>query len=203
MDVILLHGMGRTPFSMLFLRQRLVQLGHQPRLFGYSSTFESIEDVAGRLIEVIGTQIAPRPYALIGHSLGTVIIRYTVPKLAQHPAVCFFLAPPIVACTGAKMFSSFLPYQLYNGEMGQLLAKDEFMEQLPMPENVKIYVGTGGPQADWLPLGSQPNDGILSVDEATGPYSELVTPVDTLHTFIMNSDEVLADIAQTLEELQP
>lgn len=203
MKIFLIHGMGRSPLSMIFLQYRLAKLGHQPKLFGYSPTFESLDRVTDRLVDVIDREVASRPYALLGHSLGSVIIRNATPHLNdQQPSVCFFLAPPMVACTGAKMFSTFLPYQLVNGEMGQLLAQDDFMEQLPMPDNTKIYAGTVGPRIPWYPIGNAPNDFILSVEEATGVYSDIATTVHATHTFIMNSDEVLDDIVQTLEEIQ-
>ncbi len=140
-------------------------------------------------------------YALLGHSLGTVIIRNAIPELSNQPNACFFLAPPVVACKGAKITSSLLPYKIVNGEMGQLLAQDDFMAQLSMPENTKIYAGTRGPRLPWLPLGERPNDCVLAVDEAIGPYSHIATTVPSTHTFIMNSDLVVDDIARTLDSL--
>jgi hypothetical protein len=46
-----------------------------------------------------------------------------------------------------------------------------------------------------------PNDGILSLDEATGPYAALGVEVSALHTFIMNSRQVVEDMLGTLETL--
>ena len=55
--------------------------------------------------------------------------------------------------------------------MGQLLADKPFMLQLPLPPvPTRIYAGVGGPRASWLPFGTEANDGILSVPEATGCY---------------------------------
>jgi hypothetical protein len=34
MDLVLIHGMGRTSLSMLRLRRRLRRAGHNPMLFG-------------------------------------------------------------------------------------------------------------------------------------------------------------------------
>lgn len=39
MDMVLVHGMGRMPLSMLRLHRRLRRSGHHPVLFGYSPTF--------------------------------------------------------------------------------------------------------------------------------------------------------------------
>ncbi|NEO88098.1 MAG: alpha/beta hydrolase [Spirulina sp. SIO3F2] len=203
MHCILIHGMGRTPFSMLPLHYRLKQAGHTSRLFGYLPAIDSLEQVSDRLITIIEQTARNRPYVLIGHSLGSVIIRATVPKLTQHPPqTCFFLAPPMVACQAARFFSRFWPYQFINGEMGQLLTQDQFMSDLTLPANTKIYIGTGGPQADWLPFGNQPNDGILAAREAgLGSQAQVMT-VPAMHTFIMNSDAIFEDIIKTLSAVK-
>lgn len=199
-NLILIHGMGRTPLSMLYLQHRLRNLGHTTHLFGYSPTLESLQTVTDRLVQLIQTKIGSQPYALLGHSLGTIIIRNAYPQLSPHPPIaCFFLAPPMVACQAAKFFSKVGLYRLLTGEMGQLLAEDSFIDQLTLPPNTKIYVGTGGPRASWLPFGNEFNDGILSVAEASGGHKVVTVPA--IHTFIMNSTPVFEDIAQSLDAL--
>ena len=202
MDIILIHGLGRTPLSMLLLHRRLKQYGYKPHIFGYSPTFESLQRTANRLTRLIDQKIGTNPYALVGHSLGSVIIRHTQPQLTENPpTACFFLAPPMVACKAAHYFSKFPPLRIAGGEMATLLTQDDFMAQLTMPANTKIYVGTRGPRAPWFPLGDEPNDCVLSLSEATGPYADEATLVPAVHTFIMNSEQVLNDIHQTLKEM--
>ena len=143
-------------------------------------------------------------YALVGHSLGTVIIRTALGRLENRmPAACFFLAPPMIACKAAKFFSRFWPYQVAMGEMGRLLAVDDFMRRLPMPPTVRIYAGIGGPRAAWLPFGMEENDGILNVSEATGDYGATAIKVRSLHTFIMNSSQACNDMVRSLAMLDP
>lgn len=200
MDLVLIHGMGRTPLSMIGLQHRFQKQGHTPHLFGYSPTFESLQKVANRLVTLIQNSVSPKSYALIGHSLGTVIIRKAYPQLSQHkPSACFFLAPPMVACTAAKFFAKVWLYRVITGEMGQLLAQESFIEQLALPPNTKIYAGTGGPRRAWLPFGHNLNDGILSVEEASGGQQAIVMTVPSIHTFIMNSTIVFEDIALSLD----
>jgi hypothetical protein len=196
--------MGRTPLSMLLLAWRLKSRGHAVHLFGYSPTFETLDGASSRLVRRVHDRIGSRPYALGGHSLGTVIFRHALPGLGEHPpAVCFLLAPPLVACRAARFFAPCRLYQLLTGEMGQLLAREEFMRRLPLPERFKIYAGTCGPRASWLPFGHEANDGILSVEEASGDAGAAVVKVPSTHTFIMNSAAVFRDMAVTLEELAP
>lgn len=203
MNVLLIHGMGRTPASMLWLRHRLRGDGHRVALFGYSPTFESLERVTARLVRRIHRLGPDSRYALIGHSLGTVLIRNALKRLGDHPPdICFFLAPPLSASKAADLCSRFWLYRAVTGEMGQLLADEAFMARLPMPDRVRIYAGTGGPQRTWLPLGTEPNDGIVTVAEASGHAPEAVQEVDAMHTFIMNDASVIVDIREQLHQVE-
>jgi pimeloyl-ACP methyl ester carboxylesterase len=202
MDVVLLHGMGRTPLSMLRLSRRLRRAGHHPILFGYSPTFETLQGATARLARLIERRIDSTHYALVGHSLGTVLIRSALGQLHNRaPSACVFLAPPMLACRAARFFSRFWPYQWLMGEMGQLLAQDAFMQHLPMPTvPTRIYAGVSGPRASWLPFGMEPNDGILSLSEATGSMAAQAVEVTALHTFIMNSTQVGEDMIRFLAQ---
>lgn len=200
MDVVLVHGMGRTPLSMLRLRRRLRRAGHRAILFGYSPTFETLQGASDRLARRVRRRVDTARYSLVGHSLGTVIIRTALGELEDHPPrACCFLAPPMVACRAARFFSRFWLYRVLMGEMGQLLASEAFMQRLPLPAvPTRIYAGTGGPRAAWLPFGMAPNDGILEVAETTGAFAGEVVEVPSVHTFIMHSKQVAADIAEFL-----
>lgn len=205
MKLILIHGMGRTPLSMLRLRRRLRRAGHEAFLFGYSPTFETLQGASGRLARLIEARAGSAPYALVGHSLGTVIVRATLARMeGRMPAACFFLAPPMVACRAARFFSRFWLYKMMAGEMGRLLASEDFMRGLPVPPGrLRIYAGTAGPRAAWLPFGMAENDGILSVAEATGHCAAATVRVPALHTFIMNSAPVVDDMIRSLATPAP
>lgn len=200
MHVVLIHGMGRTPGSMLRLRRHLKRAGHVPHLFGYSPTFETLDHAVVRLLHLLERRVGGDRYALLGHSLGTVIIRRALARLADHPpAACFFLAPPMRACKAARHFSRFRLYRWLTGEMGSLLADEAFMRGLPIPSGtLRLYVGTRGPRAARLPFGMEENDGILSVGEASGDLADRVLRVKALHTFIMHHPAVYADVLATL-----
>lgn len=198
MDIVLIHGMGRTPASMLILKQRLAKLGHKTHLFGYAAWAENLETVSARLIRKIERHVGSQPYAVIGHSLGSVILRRALTSLtANPPSHTFLLAPPMRACKAARYFSRFRLYRTLTGEMGSLLADESFMQSLPLPPNTVIYAGTAGPRASWLPFGNAANDGILSLDEVVSDSGERVE-VAASHTFIMNSRAVVDDIVRRL-----
>ena len=194
MDAILIHGMGRTPLAMSLLAARLRASGVRPLLFGYSVTFERLDGCVRRLERFIARRIGTREYIIIGHSLGTIITRTTLPRLIHKPAACFLLSPPARACKAARYFAPYRFTRLFGGEMAQLLANQQFMESIP-PTGVpmKIYAGTAGPRGRYSPFGDEPNDSVLTVKEMTLPDVPLQT-IPVLHTFIMNSKVVTQDI---------
>jgi hypothetical protein len=202
MDMILIHGMGRTSASMWLLKYRLKKAGHNPILFGYSSAWDSIEKTSNRLSTLISKLDTTKNYVLIGHSLGTVIIRYTLSKLINNqPKACFFIAPPTVVCSAAKRLSNFWLFKILTGSMGQLLANEQFMSMLSFPMNTTIYSGTKGPKVKWLPLGDNVNDCILTLDETRGDENTRHVLIHSTHTLIMNNNHVFQDINHYLDSV--
>jgi len=196
MHAILIHGMGRTPIAMSILAARLQRSNIRPHLFGYSVTFERWDECIQRLENFITKRTRASEYIIIGHSLGTVLTRATLPRLIHKPAACFFLAPPTQVCKAAHNFAHHRFAKLLTGEIGQLLANKQFMESLPFTGvPTKIYAGTGGPRGRYSPFGEEPNDGVLAVKETFLPSVPIQT-IPAIHTFIMNSKVVTQDIVK-------
>ena len=199
MDAILIHGMGRTPIAMSLLARRLRQADIRPHLFGYSVTFERWEGCVQRLERYIIKRVRNEEYIIVGHSMGTVLTRAVLPRLIHKPAACFLLTPPAQACKAARYFAPFRFTRLFGGEMAQLLANQQFMESLPVPNvPAKIYAGTAGPRGRYSPFGDEPNDSILTVKETMLPNVPLQM-IPVLHTFIMNSKVVTQDIVENVK----
>ncbi len=196
MRAVLVHGMGRTPLSMLILAARLRRRGLAPVFFGYSVTFESFLGCTERLRRFIDLRMGGSPFIAVGHSLGTVLLRSVYPQLRKPPVACFFIAPPGQACRAARTLAPHRLFKLATGQMGQLLANPEFMDALPVPDcPTRVYAGNAGPVGHLSPFGTEPNDGILSVKEATIPGLP-VTTVRKLHTFVMNAPIIADEIGQ-------
>jgi hypothetical protein len=199
MDIVLIHGMARTRSSLLLLSHRLRRAGHRVHFLDYVPALETLDRASRRLANLVTRKIQPRPYAVVTHSLGSVIVRHALPRLADHPPrAAYFLAPPMIACRAAKFFLRSRVYRMLTREMGALLAQDEFMRRLPIPRNTRIYVGTAGPRLRWLPFGHEVNDGILLASEAVGDGIAQVQMVRSSHTMIMNRRAVADDIVGNL-----
>jgi len=198
MKAILIHGMGRTPASLAILSRRLRARGLATCALGYMAAFEPFDPCVERLAERIRRLADGEPFLLVGHSLGGVLVRGVLPKIADLPlSACALLAPPQRACRAARFFSSHPFYRWKNGEMGQLLADPAFFADLPLPQvPTRVFAGNAGPRATWLPFEGEPNDGILAVEETRARDGDEVIEVPALHTFIMNSRRVAEGIVE-------
>lgn len=198
MRIFLVHGMGRTSLSLAWLSSRLRRAGHDVIMFSYSAMREDFVPCAKRLGQFIDAQAQGEAYAVVGHSLGSVLLREALARLRHKPAAVFLLAPPTRAVAMAKFFSRWRLYKFLGGECGQLLASDGFMQNLPAPPaNSMILAGTRGLRSRLLPHGDAVNDGILSVDETKlegVPHQSFKAS----HTFIMNHPAIVDTICRTL-----
>ncbi|MCX7067738.1 MAG: hypothetical protein NTW85_08620 [Methylococcales bacterium] len=202
MQAILIHGMGRTPASMLILAMRLRSAGIRPHFFAYSAAFERWDACVNRLESYIHQHTRNDEFIIIGHSLGTVLTRGVLPKLTHKPVACFFLAPPTKACFAARKLAPLRLYKLLTGEMGQLLANPIFMDSLHLPDMpTKIYAGNAGLRGRYSPFGEQANDGVLAVEETLLPAVPYET-IAAVHTFIMNKKVIAEDIIKLINSIQ-
>ena len=199
MRVILVHGMARTPLSLLGLARDLRRAGHHTELVAYSGALESYLGIVGRVRRrLLAAGRGGEPYAAVGHSLGGLIVRAA---LGDWPAECppprhiIMLGTPNRLPRLARRFRGWWWYRLVNGECGQLLARPEFFAQLPQPAvPVTVIAGTRGwPKALSL-FGGEPNDGLVAVEETHLDARASLIAVHASHTFMMNNRQVRATV---------
>ncbi|HEY1015894.1 MAG TPA: alpha/beta fold hydrolase [Herpetosiphonaceae bacterium] len=199
MDVVLLHGQGRTPLSMALLGRRLRLSGHAVQSFGYAVFAESFDRIAGRLVELADARPASRPYVIVGHSLGGIITRAALPRLARPPAHLVMLGPPNQPPLLARKLRDNPAYRLLTADCGARLASPDFYRDLPLPTvPTTIIAGTAGPRGRWSPFGDQINDGVVALDETRLTPEFPVITVPALHTWIMNHGAVWRRIEEIL-----
>lgn len=187
MRALLVHGMGRTPLSMLSLARALRQAGVEPAQFGYSAALESVDRIVGRLRERL-TQMPDGDYLAVGHSLGGLLLRAAIATLAPdapRPRRVVMLGTPNRSPRLARRFRGALWFRALNGDAGRLLASIERMEGLPTPSvPYTVVAGTSGPRGRWSPFGDEPNDGLVAVAETQMGGAEELIELPILHPFM-------------------
>src|SRR5262249_27720248 len=137
----------------------------QVHYFGYMALAQSFETIVNNFIQTIEAKTGGQSYAIVSHSLGGIISRAALPRLADHlPEHLIMLAPPNRPAALAKTMVAFGPYRWFTWECGQNLGDEAFYQSLPPPViPTTIIAGTRG-WPTWLsPFGDKPNDLVLTV----------------------------------------
>lgn len=189
--VVLVHGLGRSPSSMLILSQRLKWAGYRVTIAEYASLTATFAEQLETLHDIVAECCADAPRVhFVGHSLGALVIRG---HLAGHRPDSLgrvvLLAPPN---QGSLFVDWLVEMDLASdvlGPVGSALGTDttDIPATLPHPDyEVGIIAGNRSTQ----PIGPAaipgPDDGIVSIEQARiGDVPMLVLPRS--HAFIANS----------------
>jgi pimeloyl-ACP methyl ester carboxylesterase len=188
MNVLLVHGLGRTALSMFGLAPALRRAGHHTLFFTYSPTFESLPHILGRLTTKLRTAgRSGEPIGLVAHSLGGVLLRQALadlPKLRVHRFV--MLGTPNRPPRMAALASRWRPFRCLTRDCGRFLACPETIPTIPPPAvPYTLIAGTAGPRRAWLPFGDEPNDGIVAVAETRIHDADEPLLFPVWHSFMM------------------
>jgi triacylglycerol lipase len=124
--VVLLHGMGRTKFSMLRLASALRRDGYHVINVSYPSRTASIESLAGewlpQQLRAAGASEGQRVH-FVTHSLGGIMVRLWLRDYAGTTRVgrVVMLAPPNAGSELTDALTSFPPYRWATGVNGARL----------------------------------------------------------------------------------
>src|SRR5499427_3709904 len=205
MRVVLVHGLGRTPLSMVRLARCLRRAGHATELIGYIAALEPFERIRVRVRARLEANAAAGPYAAVGHSLGGLLLRAALsdfPPAAPLPRLLVTLGTPTRPPRLARLLRNVWLYRRLAGECGQLLANGEFLASLHVPPVQSTAIaGTRGWPNYVGPFGDTPNDGVVALDETTTHVSVEHLRVPAFHTFLMNSREVQQHVRDRLDAL--
>lgn len=204
MQVVLVHGMGRTPLSMLRLGRELRRAGHTVRLLGYAASVESFARIVHRVQSRFAEAASAGRYVVVGHSLGGLLARAALTgqlPASTWPAHLIMLGTPNQPPRQAQRYAKLPPYRWINGECGQLLTQHDFFARLP-PLSIPytIVAGTRGWPGGRI-FGNQANDSVVAVDETLVSASDTPITVPARHTFMMNHRRVRNIILRILSEL--
>lgn len=135
MEIVCLHGMGRTRYSMLRMARYLRDAGHTTHLFGYkrrASLTEAAKELAGFLKEQ-GHGAGGAHLGFVGHSAGGVLLRYLAVELPNFRAGrSVALGSPLAGSVLAQHYSE---RWLMKAACGPILGSlhPAIVETLPLP----------------------------------------------------------------------
>ncbi len=202
--VVILHGMGRTAYSMRSMEKYLKEHGYYTINRGYPSTSEKIEDISKNVIpkyveecKTKGTKVH-----FVTHSLGGIVTRYYL-QSNSLPAGSrvVMLSPPNKGSEVSDKFRNTSWYQWMTGLPGQQLTTDadSIPNQLkPIPYDVGVITGRKTLEPWFSRLIPGEDDGKVSVERARLDEMKDFLIVDHAHTFIMKSKEVKKEVLNFL-----
>ena len=197
-NVILLHGLGRSRWSMRTMEKALTQSGYRVFNMGYPSTTKAIPDLAAELHVQVQHCCHTNRTHFVTHSLGGILVRsYLTHYPLDNLGRVVMLSPPnkgselvdVLGKVGAFTF-------ILGPASGQLSTQpsgipNQLNQRGPVDFELGVITGNRSfnPLTSWLIPG--PDDGRVSVNSAqvAGMADFLVVP--RTHTFIMSSRTVI------------
>ncbi|HOP39936.1 MAG TPA: alpha/beta fold hydrolase [Geobacteraceae bacterium] len=194
MNVLFVHGMGRSSLSWATTLIRFRSRGIKTFVFGYSVALQDFSAIVRSLVPVLVTLSKRGEYVLVGHSLGGVLLRaalHEMPLGAAMPKRLFLLGSPVVSSRLARQLSRSMLFRAVTRDCGRLLGSEERMSSIPgTAVHTVAIAGTRGVHGRLSPFGSEPNDGIVSLGEvSTGDFAEVIR-VPVVHTLLPSSKRV-------------
>ena len=197
--LVLIHGLGRTSFSMRKPARFFAAKGYHVLNFGYPSTRLAIAASAERLDQFVTQNWldSTKRIHFLSHSLGGIVLRAYLKQLdqnRQNSGRAVMLAPPNQGSELADKLRNFRLYKWCLGQAGQQLGTDSMSVPLQLGA-VDFEVGVIAANRSVYPLSSlifgAANDGLVAVDrtKVEGMKDFLIVP--QVHTFVMNSEAVL------------
>jgi len=197
--VVLLHGLGRSHWSMRPLESRLEEAGYEVANLGYPST-RLEPDALVAYVEAAVAQCcaaAPRVH-FVTHSLGGILVRgYLAKHRPTNLGRVVMLAPPN---RGSELVDELGGWPLFSWILGPTAAHlgtsaDSFPNRLP-PADFDLGVIAGTESVN--PLGSallpDGNDGTVSVASTRVEGMRDFIELAASHTFIMWSDAAAVQV---------
>ena len=193
MKVLLIHGLSRSPLSLLGLEKSLQQTGVATEQFSYFALTESFDRIVERLRVRLQALSRQGAYGIVAHSLGGLLARVALGlgaiTLPKH--IVMLGTPNQLPRLAPHAWQLLPPFRWWTGQCGHNLTNPEFFASLPtLKSPYTIVAGTAGYRGFLSPFGDELNDGIVALDETRLSPRDRLIQLPVLHTFMMNDFKV-------------
>ena len=197
-NILLIHGLSRTPLSLLSLEWYLQKKEWKTEQFGYMAFAETFDSIVERLRVRLQALAKTGTYGIVTHSLGGLLTRAALGSgLIEYPKHIVMLGPPNQPPRLAPHAWRLPPFRWWTGQCGLNLTNQDFFASLPKIESpYTIIAGTAGPRGFLSPFGDELNDGIVALSETQLCHQDEIVQLPVMHTFMMNDSRVQKTVEQ-------
>jgi triacylglycerol lipase len=205
--VIVLHGLGRTAFSMSLIEDALTREDYLVWNEGYPSTSSHIEELSETTIrEALRFCDLNNVHTIhfVTHSLGGILVRqYLQHNTIRNLGRMVMLSPPNHGSEVVDLLKDYTLYEIVLGPAARQLGTGEnsLAGQLkPVKGEIGIITGDSSSDPWFSPVIPGDDDGKVSIESAKlDEMSDFIT-VHNGHTFIMRDETVMRQILHFLKE---
>ncbi len=195
--VILIHGLGRTQWSLKRLEKKLQKQEFTTYNQSYPSTRQQVNESAESYISQALNSLGATKFDkvhFVTHSLGGILVRYYLSnhKLDKLGRIVM-LAPPNHGSEVADKFQDKWWYKMATGPTGQQLTESSplYQQLRPLETDVGVIIGNRSSDPWFNHLFDGDHDGKVSVASARLKEDHQLKVVNCGHTLLMENKEVM------------